>query len=339
MVQAGSGPKQADDPSRPKRGFVRKISALIATVGVMAAVTACTGPSTYTGCAIYDSGDSSSVIDAPGEFGSDPQTDFPTPIISYASEAEEVIAGSGERLTAGQPARVELSIFNGTTGEAIQSTEHNGQGIISMVGESTLPAVGTALECAKVGSRLVLAASAQDAHNSTEIPQINVAADDSFVFVIDVLDAYPAKANGAPQLPKPGDPAVVLAPNGAPGITIPKSGSSSADAPQELVVSLLKSGNGATLEAGDQAVLHYTGVLWDNNEVFDSSWANGSAVAFELSEGKLIDGFLQSMVGQQVGSQVLVVIPPELGYGDAGSGAVPAGATLVFVVDVLGLIG
>ncbi len=50
----------------------------------------------------------------------------------------------------------------------------------------------------------------------------------------------------------------------------------------------------------------------------------------------MIDGWVQGLVGKTVGSQVLLVVPPELGYGDAGSGdAIPGGATLVFVVDIL----
>ncbi|MGO1630249.1 MAG: FKBP-type peptidyl-prolyl cis-trans isomerase, partial [Microbacterium sp.] len=78
----------------------------------------------------------------------------------------------------------------------------------------------------------------------------------------------------------------------------------------------------------------YTGVTWDERTVFDSSWDRGAAT-FEMAN--LIPGFTQGLTGQTVGSQVLIVVPPELGYGDQASGAVPAGATLVFVVDILGI--
>ena len=50
----------------------------------------------------------------------------------------------------------------------------------------------------------------------------------------------------------------------------------------------------------------------------------------------MIDGWQQGLTGQTVGSQVLLIVPPDLGYGDAGSGdTIPGGATLVFVVDIL----
>ena len=43
----------------------------------------------------------------------------------------------------------------------------------------------------------------------------------------------------------------------------------------------------------------------------------------------------QAMVGQTIGSQVLMVIPPNLGYGDTAQGSIPANSTLIFVVDIL----
>lgn len=313
---------------------MRKASALIVAIGMVAALTACSSSNGFGDCEPrYPSGDASSVVEAPGEFGSDPRIDFPTPIIAHTTQMSEILAGDGERLQAGQPVRAEVSILNGANGDELQATAHDGQGVITMVGESSLPTVGRALECVTVGSRIAVATSAQDGHNSEPIPDFNVAANDSYIFVIDVLQAFLAKADGAAQLAKAGDPSVVLAPDGTPGITVPRE-----QAPEDLVVSLLKKGDGREVEQGSLAVVQYTGVLWDNNEVFDSSWANGAAAVFPMVEGQVIKGFAQSLIGQKVGSQVLVTVPPELGYGEQGSGAVPANATLVFVVDILGII-
>ena len=317
---------------------MRKTSALLVTAGLVATLTACASNPGYPACGEYESGDASSIVDVTGEFGSSPSVDFPTPIVTYNTEATQVIQGDGERISAGQPVRVELGIYNGATGEEIQSTGFDGNGILTMAGESTLPAVGTALECATVGSRLVVAASAADAHNSAAIAELNVADDDTFVFVVDVLEAYLPKANGTPQSPNPGDPVVVTAPNGAPGITIPTSGNSSAEPPEELVTSVLQRGDGEKLKEGSFAVLHYTGVLWDTNKVFDSTWQDNTAAAFQLTENSVVKGFIEGLAGQAIGSQVLLVVPPELGYGEQGNGPVPAGATLVFVVDILGQI-
>ena len=86
---------------------------------------------------------------------------------------------------------------------------------------------------------------------------------------------------------------------------------------------------------GDVPVrVHYTGVTWDDHEVFESTWGSG-AQSVDLST--MIPGFADALRGATVGSQILAVIPPDQAYGDAGQGAIPGGATLVFVIDVLGL--
>jgi peptidylprolyl isomerase len=78
----------------------------------------------------------------------------------------------------------------------------------------------------------------------------------------------------------------------------------------------------------------YTGVLWDSGEEFDSSWSRGEPAAFGIGVEAVIPGWDSGLVGQRVGGRVLLVIPPDLGYGDEGSGEIPGGATLVFVVDI-----
>jgi peptidylprolyl isomerase len=58
--------------------------------------------------------------------------------------------------------------------------------------------------------------------------------------------------------------------------------------------------------------------------------------SFQVSAESVIQGFVQSLEGIKIGSQVVAVIPPELGYGDTAQGSIPAGSTLIFVIDVLG---
>ena len=97
---------------------------------------------------------------------------------------------------------------------------------------------------------------------------------------------------------------------------------------------MLKAGDGRPVSAGDTTLLQYTGVNWDTGEVFDSSWKNGAPIS--IDGNTYVEGFIQALEGQKVGSQVLVVIPPALGYGEAGSSEHElAGQTLVFVIDIL----
>ena len=87
-------------------------------------------------------------------------------------------------------------------------------------------------------------------------------------------------------------------------------------------------------KSGDTVFVQYTGVKWSDGSVFDSSWDRGQPSAFQTTG--VVAGFQQALEGQTVGSQVLVVIPPEFGYG-AQDGHDLQNETLVFVVDILGV--
>src|SRR5699024_3383235 len=123
--------------------------------------------------------------------------------------------------------------------------------------------------------------------------------------------------------------AVTLADDGAPSID-----AAGGEAPTELVATSIIEGAGEPVEEGDYAIVNYTGWLWDGTQ-FDSSWERGEPLPFEVGAGQLIEGWDTGIVGHTVGSQVLFVIPPELGYGDQDNGTIPPGSTLVFVVDIL----
>ena len=87
--------------------------------------------------------------------------------------------------------------------------------------------------------------------------------------------------------------------------------------------------------AGQTVVVKYTGWLWDGTQ-FDSSWdADRVYPVANVGQAQVIAGWNQGLVGLTVGSQALLVIPPDLGYGSTASGPIPADSTLVFVVDVL----
>ena len=104
--------------------------------------------------------------------------------------------------------------------------------------------------------------------------------------------------------------------------------------PDGLVAHVLEPGDGAPVVAGQSITVHYTGWLWDGAK-FDSSWDRGEPISFVIARGSLIDGWVDGLVGQPVGSKVLLVVPPEAGYGARGTGPIPGGATLVFAVDVI----
>lgn len=282
-------------------------------------------------------GASSDLIEVGGDFGDEPRVDFPTPVSPSETQCTEVIEGEGARLVEGQQALVGLAVYNGSTGEELQVTGFGEEEPVPvLLGASTLPGLRKGLSCAREGSRVAVVVPPADAFGDEGNAQLGLEPEDSLVVVLDVQRAFLRKADGALQLTRDGFPAVVTAPDGRPGITVPDT-----EPFETTEVEVLKAGSGEVVEDGDQVVVHYTGVLWSDNEVFDSTWENGGPTAFVVSEGEgaeVIPGFSKALIGQKVGSQVGVVVAPEDGYGEAGSGAIPGDATLFFVIDILGVV-
>ncbi|QTX04761.1 FKBP-type peptidyl-prolyl cis-trans isomerase [Agromyces archimandritae] len=303
-----------------------KIAAL-AGIGLIAAA--------LTGCATASAdsapGSSSEAVTATGEFGTAPEVEFPTPLMSSRTECSVLIEGDGEPITGTQYVQGAVTFLNGATGQVIQAAGYDDAPVELPLGQFP-PGVADGISCGSEGGRVAIVIPPDEGYGPQGM-QLGLDTEDRLVLVVDIVQAFPPRADGAVQLSKDGFPAVVLAPDGRPGITVPKK-----DAPEEFDSEVLKAGDGETVQDGDRVVVHYTGVLWDDNTVFDSSWEDGAPVAFQVGEnGEVVPGFSKAIVGQQVGSQVVAIIPPEDGYGDQVAGSIPAGSTLVFVIDILGI--
>lgn len=104
-------------------------------------------------------------------------------------------------------------------------------------------------------------------------------------------------------------------------------------APTSLQMSDLVLGSGAQVASTSTVTVQYLGLSWSDGKVFDSSWQRGQSASFGLDQ--VIAGWQQGLLGMKVGGRRLIVVPPDLGYGAAGTGAIKPNETLVFVVDLL----
>jgi peptidylprolyl isomerase len=117
----------------------------------------------------------------------------------------------------------------------------------------------------------------------------------------------------------------------------PKIPKQSGDAPTELQQADVKVGTGRTLASGDTVRVQYAGASWSTGEEFDASYDRGEPFEFQLGAGMVIPGWDQGVEGMKVGGRRVLVIPPDLGYGPAGSPpAIAPNETLVFVIDAEG---
>ena len=108
-------------------------------------------------------------------------------------------------------------------------------------------------------------------------------------------------------------------------------------AQHDLGVKVLKQGDGETVEAGDDIEVNYYGQVW-GGRMFDNSYDRGSSISFPIGVGAVIGGWDEGLVGQAIGSRVMLSIPPHQGYGSRGmpQAGIKGTDTLVFVVDVVG---
>jgi len=103
-------------------------------------------------------------------------------------------------------------------------------------------------------------------------------------------------------------------------------------------------GTGAEARAGQSVTVHYSGWLYDETAAdkkgskFDSSVDRGKPFEFALGAGRVIKGWDQGVAGMKMGGKRTLIIPPDFGYGARGAGrAIPANASLVFEVELLGV--
>lgn len=102
-----------------------------------------------------------------------------------------------------------------------------------------------------------------------------------------------------------------------------------------LQMEFLKVGDGASVEAGQIAVVHYTGRL-TNGTKFDSSVDRKEPFEVAAGVGQVIQGWDIALLRMRAGDKIKVTIPPELAYGAGGAGGlIPPNATLVFEMELL----
>lgn len=96
-------------------------------------------------------------------------------------------------------------------------------------------------------------------------------------------------------------------------------------------------GTGAEATVGQKISVHYVGTL-TNGSKFDASRDHGEPFQFTLGRGQVIKGWDEGVVGMKIGGKRKLVVPPEMGYGARGyPPVIPANATLVFEVELLGV--
>ena len=259
------------------------------------------------------------------------------PVSVKQTVTKVVTPGTGAAVTKSDAVIANYVLVNGKDGKQLDTSYGKTPAKMDLASGRLLNGLVKGLTGQKVGSRVLVAIPPADSFDGKGNAQIGVAPTDTLVFLLDITKAYQplTQATGTPVAPKTGLPTVKMGKdNHTPAeISVPKT-----SPPTKTILQPLVQGNGDVIKAGQILRFSYTGVVWRNGKMFDTSATTKEGyIEFPIGKGQLIPGWDKNLVGQRVGSRVLMVITPADGYGAAGrpTAGIKGTDTLVFVVDLL----
>lgn len=307
---------------------MRRRLAVLAALPLIFAAAACGGSTDAAAATVKVSGGA----------GAEPQVTFPTGTPAAKSSFQVLNPGTGAALAKGDTVFVNLTVWtwDGKDNKKEGTTYTAKKPEPIQVSDQMPKVMIDAFAKTKLGGRF-MAVVAADSYTKEEQESAKKQGTDTSkpkVFVIDPVSTLPKAATG--EATDPGVKGVKVVNPG--GVEAPKLTTKTDEkAPKEFVNKTIIKGTGAVVEKGKSAVVHYTGKVWGTDKQFDSSWGGEpfTVQGIGTAEVQVIKGWDKALNGATVGSRLLLVIPPDLGYGDKANGDIPANATLVFTVDVL----
>ena len=268
-------------------------------------------------------------ITVTGAPGQKPTVDFKPPVQFAQTQSKIVDKGPGKGDTINPESQVTLDYVgvSGADGSEFGSTYGSAPPAIFTVNQ-VIKGFADGLNGAKAGDRVLITVPPKDAYGDAGNGG-DIGKNTSVIFVVDVLKVKnPAKpvSLSTDQVPtlkldKDGNPTGFVAKPGQPK-TVDKLG-----------VAVLKKGTGDTVSSTDTLTVDYLGQIYPDGKVFDESYSKGQPATFPLAN--VIPGWQQGLVGQKVGSRVVLEIPSALAYGTAGQGSsIPPNSDLIFVIDI-----
>lgn len=308
---------------------LRRPALVLVPVLLAASLTACGDDEGDSG-AVQGDADRLDAVKISGDVGKQPKVEWEGVMGAGDIEAETVVEGDGPELEDGDQVVTHIWIGNGFTKTKAYSTyDEGGQPETLKVGDDLAPIFEDALEGQKIGSRVAVTASADEAFGEVGNPQLNIANKDTVLVLLDLVEEF--------EPPKPVDvgademPGIVFGPKGDP-VRLRFKGLPKPKADDDLKRYVVREGKGKALTETSTVKADYLGMTYGAGKPFDESFSKKPA---EFSLQQVVKGWTYGLSGVKVGSRVLLSIPPELGYGDQAQGSIPAGSTLYFVVDIV----
>lgn len=243
--------------------------------------------------------------------------------------------GTGDKVFEGDAVTLDYVAVNGRTGKAFDSSFKSGSPLTATLKTGTvLAGFVKGLEGQRVGSRVLIAIPPKDGFGAAQ-QQLGLKATDTMVFLMDIVKATRVAETAQGKSQKLSDtlPNLILDKDKHPSKFVKTS--KTAAAPTKMSTNVAILGTGPVITSGQSLTIQYVGQVYPAGAIFDESWSKAAAT-FQIGVGKLIKCWDDSLVGQKVGSRVVLVCPADVAYGKEGSAPdIKPGATLIFAVDLL----
>jgi len=310
-------------------------SLLLLTLPVLLVGLAGCGSDSSSSSASASSGTSLDAVAITGEVGTAPEVEWKGKMTADDVQTTTLTKGDGDTVADGDLVTAQLWIGNGFSQKEAYSSYKQGGAQQLTVNDQLSPVLHDAVKGATIGSRIAVTTPADKLFGESGNAQLGIGNKDPLVIVIDLiskpkppLDGPQGKAqkapSWAPKLVTKGDKVTALD-----FAKTPKPDG-------KLRSAALIKGSGPVVKKGQTITVNYLGQVYKGKAPFDESYSKQPAT-FGIGEGQVISGWDKTIVGQTVGSRLILAIPPKEGYGKAGqpSAGIKGTDTLYFVVDIL----
>jgi FKBP-type peptidyl-prolyl cis-trans isomerase len=295
------------------------------------------------GCGSSDSSSSASTASASaldavtisGDVGSEPQVAWKSKMTADDVQTTTLTKGDGDTVAEGDVVSAQLWIGNGFSQKKAYSSYDQGAPQQLTVNEQLSPVLHDAVKGATIGSRIAVTAPADKLFGESGNAQLGIGNKDPIVIVIDLISKPKPPLKGPKGKAQP-------SPSWAPklvtkGDTVTALDFKNTPKPDgKLRSAALIQGTGATVKKGQTITVNYLGQVYKGKAPFDESYTKQPAT-FPIGAGQVIPGWDKTIVGEKVGSRLILMIPPKEGYGKQGQpdAGIKGTDTLYFVVDIL----
>ena len=263
-----------------------------------------------------------------------PKVKVPTGTETTKTTTKVIEEGSGEEVAAGDSIKLNYVALNGRTGKQFDSSYAAGTpSTFTLDDKSVLPGFIKSLKGQKVGSRILALVPPKDGFNAAQ-ESFDLKKDDTMVFVFDIVAKLPTQAEGEAKKLSKSLPKLELNDKGQPTkfVQTDDTKKKQTKASAHVVIQ----GTGDKIKKDQSVSVQYVGQVYPAGKIFDASWSRGAPANFALTEGQLIKCWTDLLVGQRVGSRVVLVCPSDTAYGKDGRAPdIKGGDTLIFAIDLL----